>query len=52
MERNGAPVRGARPGEQSSALSAMLRALRVDLLAIKGVRLLESPLAPIVFQRL
>ena len=30
MERSGAPALGARPGEQSSASSAMLRALRVD----------------------
>jgi len=36
MERDGARVPGARPGAQFSASSAMLRALRVDLLRVQG----------------
>jgi hypothetical protein len=41
MKKDGAPGRGARPGEQFSASSARLRALRVDLLRVKGVRVVD-----------
>jgi len=43
MERSGARALRCRPGEQSSAPSAVLRVLRVNrLLLDRGVRLLES----------
>jgi len=53
MERSDAPALGARLGEQSSAPSAVLHVLRVNLLRVQGVRVVDrindsDPLKPAV----